>query len=58
LTLDDLRKSHIIVTDWCCMRKKSRGPINHLLLHCEVALIFSLFEIRVSYASMGGGIVG
>jgi len=22
--------------DWCCMFKKSRETINHLLLHCEV----------------------
>ena len=38
LTMGNLRKKHIIVTEWCCMCKKNGGSIVHLLLHCEVAL--------------------
>jgi hypothetical protein len=37
LTMDNLRKN-IIVTEWCCMCKKSGESIDHLLLHCEVAI--------------------
>jgi hypothetical protein len=38
LLMDNLRKKNIIVTKWCCMCKKSGESIDHLLLHCEVAL--------------------
>jgi hypothetical protein len=38
LTLDNLRKKNIIVTEWCCMCKHSGKSSNHLLLHCEVAI--------------------
>jgi hypothetical protein len=38
LTMDNLRKKNIIVTEWCCMCKKSGESIVHLLLHCEVAM--------------------
>jgi hypothetical protein len=46
--MDNLCKKNIIVMDWCCMCKKSRESINHLLLHCEVAIevwnmVFRLF---------------
>jgi hypothetical protein len=37
LTFDNLRKWQIIVVDWCCMCKKSRKTVDHLLLHCEIA---------------------
>jgi hypothetical protein len=37
LTLDNLKKRNVIVVDWCYMCKKSRGSIDHLLLHCEAA---------------------
>jgi hypothetical protein len=37
LTLDNLRKN-IIATEWCCMCKHSGESIDHLLLHCEVAI--------------------
>jgi hypothetical protein len=51
------------VVDWCCICKKSRETIDHLLLHCEVARdlwvsIFPSFWIRVSHAPKGGGVVG
>ncbi|XP_059436558.1 CMP-sialic acid transporter 2-like isoform X2 [Corylus avellana] len=35
LTLDNLRKRHVIVTNRCCMRKRSEETVDHLLLHCE-----------------------
>lgn len=35
--MDNLRKLNLIVVYWCCMCKKSRETINHVLLHCEVA---------------------
>jgi hypothetical protein len=45
LTLNNLRKRHIIVADWCYICKR------HLLLHCEVARelwvsIFHLFGVE------------
>ena len=50
LTMDNLCKKNIIVTKWCCMCKKSGESIDHLLLHCEVALevwnmVCQLFDI-------------
>jgi hypothetical protein len=38
LTIDNLHKKSIIVTEWYCMCKKSGKSIDHLLLHCEVAI--------------------
>jgi hypothetical protein len=37
LTLNNLRKWHIIVVDWCCLCKKSGDTVDHLLLHCKTA---------------------
>jgi hypothetical protein len=37
LTLDNLRKRHVIVINRCCMCKRSEEMVDHLLLHCEVA---------------------
>jgi hypothetical protein len=50
LTMDNLRKKNIIVMDWCCICKKSGESIDHLLLHCEVAIevwnmVFQLFGV-------------
>ena len=50
LTIDNLRRRHIVVLDWCCMCKKSGESIPHLLLHCVVArelwnFIFGIFDI-------------
>jgi hypothetical protein len=36
LTLDNLRKRHIIVVDCYCMCKKSRETVDHLLHHCDL----------------------
>jgi hypothetical protein len=38
LTMDNLRKKNIIVTKLCCTCKKNGESIDHLLLHCEIAL--------------------
>lgn len=37
LTMDNLRKQHVIVVDWYYMCKRNEESVNHLLLHCEVA---------------------
>jgi hypothetical protein len=37
LTIDNLRRRHVMVLDWCCMCKESGESISHLLLHCPVA---------------------
>jgi hypothetical protein len=37
LTMDNLRKQHVIVVDLCYMCKKSEESVNHLLLHFEMA---------------------
>jgi hypothetical protein len=37
LTIDNLRKQHVIVVGRCCMCKMNKGEfVDHLLLHCEV----------------------
>ena len=46
-TLNDLRKQHVIVFDWCCMCKRNREFVNHLLLHCEVACCLCLVECHL-----------
>ena len=37
LTMDNLRKRHVIVVNVCCMCKKNGEFVGHLFLHCEVA---------------------
>jgi len=46
LTLDNLRKRHVIVINRCCMCKKTEESVDHLLLHCDVAFVvwYSLFN--------------
>jgi hypothetical protein len=38
LTLDSLRRKNIIELEWCCMCKTCGEFIDHLFLHCEVAI--------------------
>lgn len=52
LILENLRKRHVIVVDWCCICKRSGKTIDQLLLHCEVTrelwvLILHLFGVMV-----------
>jgi hypothetical protein len=37
LMLDNLRKMNVVVVEWCCMCKKSRESIDHLMIHFKVA---------------------
>jgi len=37
LTVDNLRKRHIIIMDRCCLCKRDGESVHHLLLHCDVA---------------------
>jgi hypothetical protein len=51
LTIDNLRRRHVIVIDWCCMCKASGESISHLLMHCSAArevwlFIFNIFGIQ------------
>jgi hypothetical protein len=50
LTLDNLRRRHVIIINRCCMCKRHEKSVDHLLLHCETACalwntIFSRFEL-------------
>jgi hypothetical protein len=50
LTLDNLRKRHMIVVNRCCMCKRSEETDDHFLLDCEVAFalwsaFFGRFEL-------------
>ena len=38
LTVDNLCKRQIIVTKWCYMCKNSGESMDHLLLHCPIAM--------------------
>jgi hypothetical protein len=51
ITMDNLKKRHIIEVEWCCMCQKSGENIDHILVHCEVGRglwesIFHLFMIE------------
>jgi hypothetical protein len=51
LTMDNLRKQHVIVVDWCCICKMD-GDSMDLLLHCEVAyaLLNAIFSrVRLTW---------
>jgi hypothetical protein len=36
LTVDNLRKRHIIIVDKCCLCKRDGESVDHLLIHCDV----------------------
>jgi hypothetical protein len=50
LTLDNLRKKHIILVDRCCMCKRNGESVDHLLLHCDVA--YALWSTLFTCVSM------
>lgn len=43
LTMDILRKRHVIVFDRCCMCKKNEKFVDHLLLYCKVVCLTGCF---------------
>ena len=50
LTIDNLRKRHLVVLEWCFMCKRCGEFVDHLLLHCHIAfemwsMIFCLFGV-------------
>jgi hypothetical protein len=50
MTIDNLRKRHVLILDWCCMCKKAGETVDHLLLHCPFAwelwsMVFELFGV-------------
>ena len=61
LTIDNLKKRHLIVINRCYLCKSDRETIDHLLLHCEIAhtlwyAIFSRFGL--SWVMPSGVTVG
>ena len=51
LAVDNMRKRHVLVINWCCMCKRSAKMVDHLVLHCSSArelwsMVFSLFGIQ------------
>jgi hypothetical protein len=50
LTIDNLRKRHLIIIDRCCLCKLSGESVDHILLHCPLArelwsMVFGLFGL-------------
>ena len=50
LTIDKLRRRHVLVLDWCYMCKKGGESVEHFLLHCPFArelwsMVFGLFGV-------------
>ena len=50
LTIDNLRKTKVCILDWCYMCKCNCETVDHLFLHCRVALelwdmVFGLFGV-------------
>jgi hypothetical protein len=50
LTINNLRRHHIVMLDWFCVCKCGRESVDHLLLHSPVAhemfsMLFRLFGI-------------
>jgi hypothetical protein len=58
-TLDNLRKRHIIVVDWCCLCKKSGETIDYFLLHFEITSVLcnSIFDLFGLEQAMPWGVV-
>ena len=51
LTMQNLRRRHVMVIDWCDMCKVSGESTDHLFLHCPIATdlwscMFSLFGLH------------
>jgi hypothetical protein len=37
LIMDNLRESHVIIMNRCCLCKRNEESVDHVLLHCDVA---------------------
>ena len=51
LIIDNLWKRDLFIQEWCCMCKRSGEDVDHLFLHCSVAmelwsLVFGLFGVQ------------
>ena len=51
LTIDNLRRRKLFVTEWCYMCKRNAETTDHLLIHCDSAcellsLVFSIFGVQ------------
>jgi hypothetical protein len=42
LTLDNLRKHHVLVVDWCCMSKRSGESMDLLLYNKATSALWSV----------------
>ena len=50
LTIENLRKRKVWILDWCYMCKCNGEPVDHLFLHCPIAMdlwamVFGLFGV-------------
>jgi hypothetical protein len=43
LTMDNLRKRHVLVIERCCMCKRNGEFVDHLILHCKVGCAICMF---------------
>jgi hypothetical protein len=55
LTVDNLRRRHIVVLDWCCICKCNGESVDHLLLQCPIAyemcsMLFGVIWYILGYA--------
>jgi len=51
LTIDNLRKWCVLVVSLCCMCKRSGAFVDHLLVHCDMAMtVWNAFFSRVGLA--------
>jgi hypothetical protein len=49
LTMDNLRKRHVILMDRYCKCKRNGESVDHLLLHCDVAYFCGVLSLLVLF---------
>ena len=54
---DNLRKRNVYILNWCYMCKCNSKTVDHLFLHCPVAMdlqamVFGLFGVSLGYAKV------
>jgi hypothetical protein len=57
LTCDNLMRRGHVLAGWCCLCKNQWETVDHLLLHCEVAValwgfVFSMFGVQRVFPAM------